>query len=110
MPAPLGVVHMDEHHDPGPPGVDDANVYDLRVVVRSGKQPRSRRRLCPDRGAASGRWLLARGPAGVPDPALARWREVARRYPENIGVVGVGCGNFVMWPGCPAAKLKFPRP
>jgi len=58
------------------------------VVARPVEEPGTSGHMALQRGAVSRRWLMPRWTPGIPDPALARRRQVAR-WDSEMGRVAV---------------------
>ena len=86
--AGVGLVEPNGEHDTRAAVVVSRHPDMLPVVAWPVEEPGAGGDMALQRGAASRRWLVPRRTPGIPDPAVARRRQVARRDSE-MGRVAV---------------------
>jgi len=86
-PTVLSLIDSNSHDHSRPRLVAHRDPDVLRLVVGMVKQPGARGEFTLEGGTTTGWRLVTGGTAGVPDPALAWWREVPGRDTEAGGVV-----------------------
>jgi hypothetical protein len=84
--ASVGLVEADGENDTWTAVIVSRHPDMLPVVAWPVEEPGTGRDMALQRGTASRTWLVPRRTPGVPDPALARRRQVARRDSEMGGV------------------------